>query len=143
MNDSDQQRKFDEIALYCLGRCEQFIEDYAKSTQIPAGELTQQVAVLLLTSSSGQTLGTQDRVSRVPRQTARKRQALEPLAVDDPPHSHQAPLTHVRASRRARAFTRRSTKGSKFNGTHWTQQKKNKAKLQRVPHTARRAKTHR
>lgn len=70
--------EIDEVAIYVLGRVEQFIEDFAKSSGTSAYELTARVAELLHSQVGQQPV---DQVPEVRSGPARNHRAVEPVEV--------------------------------------------------------------
>jgi DNA-binding transcriptional MerR regulator len=71
--------EIDEVAIYVLGRIEQFIEDFAKSSGTSAYELTERVATLLSAQIGEADV---DHVPEVQPSASRKRITVEPMEVD-------------------------------------------------------------
>ena len=51
--------------IYAFAHCETWLEDYAKSSRLPAHELTQRVATLLLAQTGGTLLGAEHNLPQV------------------------------------------------------------------------------
>lgn len=116
-NEYQTKRHFNEIALYVFARCEQFVEDYARSAQISAHELAGRVGELFYAQTRGSVLGAEDSMSTLPGSSSRNGAAASALAV----------------ASGARGRTQKGIKpGYSYGGTHWTQQPKNRAKLLRT-----------
>lgn len=62
-----RQSRTNQTAIYVLGRIEQFIADYSRSSQVSETELARRVAELLLSQTGGPVLGTEDSVSPLQR----------------------------------------------------------------------------
>ena len=88
-----RNRELDQVAVYCLGRVEQFIEDYAKSAQVVPGELAERVAQLLHAQAGGKALGVEHQVPAVRSNGTANHQAVEPMALDDAAHRHYSSLS--------------------------------------------------
>jgi hypothetical protein len=87
--DNNSLSEIDEVAIYVLGRIEQFIEDFAKSSGTSAYELTERVAALLHSQIQPVTV---DRVPEVPSVAPRRHRNMEPVEVDERPHRDSSPL---------------------------------------------------
>lgn len=120
MNGWQQKRHFDQIALHTFGRIEQLIEDLARSNQVPAHELTERVAALLQLQTNGSVLGSQDRMPTLPGARAGRDQSLEQMALAGGARVNPQVKKHTRM------------KGFSYQGKHWTQLPKNKARLRRL-----------
>jgi hypothetical protein len=75
------KRRADEIAVYVFGRVEQWIEDYAKSNNLPANELAERVAGLLFSQTGRQILGAPNRVPTLRGNSAGFDQSMEQVAL--------------------------------------------------------------
>ena|SRR5215472_19314761 len=71
----------DHHVAYALGHTEAWLGIYARSSQIPEGELTNRVATLLLAQAGGQTLGPEHHLSPLSGASTEAHQVLEPLEV--------------------------------------------------------------
>lgn len=129
-----------EVAIYVLGRIEQFVRDYAESNGIPTNELTQRVAELLHSQANGQGMGPAHHLPAVRRKAGARSQAVEPVAVGKrsylrkTPHWTQLPRNRKKMMRRILQMRRAKKnapfmKGYDYQGKHWTQQPENKARL--------------
>lgn len=106
-----------EVTIYAFSHCETWIEDYAKSHNLPAHELTQRVATLLLAQTSGKELGAIYSMPPKPRpQASQRSNALAEVAVVSRPRSKVQGV-------------RKFTGVRDYKGKHWTQNPKNRAKL--------------
>jgi hypothetical protein len=83
----DKQKRIDQTAIYCLGRIEQYIEDYAKSSKISPDVLTYRVAEFLFTQARGTLLGTDDSMSPLRRNSATHGPSVAEMALAGSPHS--------------------------------------------------------
>lgn len=153
MNVYQDRRRIEQTAVYLLGRIEREIEDYSKSAGLPPAELTDRVVELLQLQAHREILRPDDPVSRLRTNGTRPRTGPEPLAVvDSAPHgpprkkrvlsvrgkkairdAQRARWREYAAQRRRQAGARVVTqrKGYSYNGTHWTQQPKNRARMKR------------
>jgi hypothetical protein len=114
MNETLNKRRTDEASLYCLGRIEQFIEDFAKSIEVPSNELAHRVCTLFQAQTNGQISRSAHNVSPLPdsRLRAGARNSASTVEVARGSHSG-SPL-----------------KGYVYpKGTHWTQKPENRQKL--------------
>lgn len=102
--------------IYAFAHVETWIEDYARSNQLPAHELTERVADLLKLQTVRPILGMSDHLSNMrPGSAERTKGKRKTVALDDRP-------------RRKTSLT-----GYKYpEGTHWTQKKENKARLRKI-----------
>lgn len=75
-----------ESLIYAFAHCETWLEDYAKSQKLPAHELTERVAGLLFAQTSGEILGTEHRVSALPREATKRNSATRKVAVAKRPY---------------------------------------------------------
>jgi hypothetical protein len=126
MNAWETKRRLDQTAIYCLGRVEQFIEDYAKSSNLPQNELGARVAELLHTQMRREPPSGTDNLPDVRRKSVRSRNSVTIRALALARNSHRRPPSSL-----AR-YARSSLKGYKYpKGTHWTQKPENKQKLLR------------
>lgn len=80
-HDSETVQDVSTQTIYCLGRVEQFIRDYAESHGLPSNELTIQVATLLSASQSGSLLGIDDSVSPLRRRRSSRDKASRSMAM--------------------------------------------------------------
>jgi hypothetical protein len=119
VTNANDRAKLDQIAIYLFGKTEQLIEDHARSSQVSTTELAERMANLLLAQTNGSVLRSHDQVSRVRTNGARQRTGAEPMEV-------------ARRTRRGASALKRTNptlKGYSYNGTHWTQQLRNKKRL--------------
>lgn len=101
-----RQSRTNQTAIYCLGRVEQFIADYARSSQISETELARRVAELLLSQTGGTLLGTEDSVSPLQRNGT----------------GHGLPVAEVEVARRPRGR-------AQVKQPHWTQLPENRKQM--------------
>lgn len=80
-------RDQEDLALYVFARCEQFIEDYARSHSINASELATRVAGLLSAQTGGQPLGSVDHLSALRGQTGTGSISVAEVAVAGRSHN--------------------------------------------------------
>lgn len=116
MNGYQSKRRFDETALYCFARCEQFLEDYARSNQISAYELTFRVAELFQLQTNRPLLGTENSLSSLQRNGTGLRGTLAEVEMASGP----------RGSAQVKRPVGRPRK------THWTQLPNNRKKMMTV-----------
>lgn len=144
--------KFDITAIYACGKIEQRIEDIARSTGLPADELTRRVAELLLGTQGGEALGADHSLphlrtngTRPGRQVKRQKMAMAGRPRNDATPMREWSLEAKREYWRAEARRRRERKaaengrplppieqglkGFSYQGTHWTQRPENRAKM--------------
>jgi hypothetical protein len=123
MNDYQSKRRIDETALYVFARCEQFIEDYARSTQIPAHVLAIRVGELFYAQTRGQILGVANHMSPLPAEAATGDSiTARAMEVALRPYSGAQ-------IRRGPGRPSKQSLGGTYNGTHWTQQPQNRQRI--------------
>ena len=141
------KRRLDEAAIYIFARCEQLLADYARSTSLPEGELAVRVGGLFQAQTRGTILGPQHRLSSLSGAGAGDSIRTRALALARGSHRGtqvgRPDLTEDARERIAAAQRRRWAKnpnrshhgpstGYSYNGTHWTQNPKNRAKMMKV-----------
>lgn len=110
MNAYQSKRHIDQVAVYLLGGIERWIEDYARSSQIPADVLTHRVAELLQLQTSGRVLGTNNHLPALQRASTGESITTSALAL-------------------ARGSHRRTQVRTPKPKLHWTQLPQNRKKM--------------
>jgi hypothetical protein len=75
--------------IYAFAHCEAWLEDFAKTNRLPTHELTEWVATLLLSQTSGQVMGLEHPMSSVSgsrRETSERGKALAEVAMASGAH---------------------------------------------------------
>lgn len=144
MNAYQSKRIENDAAIYLFARCEQLIENYARSSGLSARVLTERVAELISAQAFGEVLGAQNPVPALRGNRTPGNQSVEQVEVVGGTHRRaQVKRTYTLsakglAARRAAAAHARdsrwpkkkiSMKGYSYQGKHWTQQPENKARL--------------
>ena len=78
-----------QAAFFAGGLIER-LNNYARGVGLPASELAKRVGDALRAAADGALLGTEHRVPDLPRKTAKRSKAVEPLAVAERPRGKQA-----------------------------------------------------
>jgi hypothetical protein len=143
---NENRKRIELTAVFLTGKIEQTVEDYAKSAGLPADELAERVVELLQLQANREILRPDHSLSDLRTNGTRPRQAAQPLALADGTSRNGTQTRRLSregresiaeaqrkrwreyAAQRRRAAGARE-KGFKYNGTHWTQQPKNKARL--------------
>jgi hypothetical protein len=76
----------DAQTIYAFAHCETWLEDFAKSHQLSAHELTSRVANLLLAQTSREVLGTEHTMSTLRRQTTKRNKTTRKVAMAKRPY---------------------------------------------------------
>ena len=143
---NENRKRVELTAVFLTGKIEQAIEDHAKSAGLPADELTERVVELLQLQANREILRPDNSLSDLRTNGSRARQAAQSLALANGASRNGA--QERRLSRKGRESIREAQrkrwreyaearrraagarkKGFKYNGTHWTQQAKNKKRL--------------
>lgn len=145
MNAYQSKRVENDAAIYLFARCEQLIENYARSSGLSARVLTERVAELISAQTFGEVLGAQNPVPPLRRNRTSGNQPVEQMALAGGSHRRAQVKRAYTLSPKALAARRRNAaiaraaglpetkapfrKGFSYEGKHWTQQPKNKARL--------------
>jgi DNA-binding CsgD family transcriptional regulator len=90
--DARHNDKFEITAVYTTGKIEQRIEDIARSTGLPADELTRRVAELLLGSQGGEVLRPDHSLPALRTNGTRPRRAAPEMAMAGRPRKYAAQM---------------------------------------------------
>ena len=75
-------REIEKAIAYIHGRTEAQLEAYASALGLPPGELASRVGALLSGAASGQVLGTDNRVPKLPSSPAERSKAVAKVEMD-------------------------------------------------------------
>lgn len=118
-----------EIITYAAGSVESRLAEIARNTNQPEQELREWVAIFLLSSWTG----ISDYMPTLRRETTRSYSTARKMAVANNSHSES------QAEPSDSSHKMSKNKGFKYNGKHWTQLPKNKARLKKQAAKARAA----
>ena len=125
-NDTTEPSIPKEVITYAAGAIEVRLAEIARNTNQPEQELREWVAIFLLSSWTG----ISNYLPTLRGKTSKIYPSTRKMAMAN--NSHSKPSKKPSDSSHPVTDKRHARKGFKYNGTHWTQQPKNKARVAKL-----------